>query len=240
MMNRPGLFGFVLFVGVLLLAAASAAPAEQVKITSVAPMLELESEARAPLSPEYFPLSAESESPAADSLETEPESLLPLYPPSLSLSPAMETGSPPESISESSPREFPPVFSPAPEAEPADSDYSIPSTALTLPSMAPITCDDNDADPSFEPTASSPLLALDESNGDSTEETAENYSEQDNSGEISSLNHQSKGGKGVVFGVIAGMCLVGLGGFVYLRRRNDGVRRSKYNQYLALNKKEGV
>lgn len=237
---------FILLAGILLLAAAAAASADpteqQANVSSFAPSPEPEFDA--PLSPQYLLLSPESEYPAPDSPETGLESPSPLYPPDVTPpSPEFETGSPPEPSFESSPREFLPVPSPAPEMEPADSDSSVPSTSLQLPSMAPITGDDNDAEPAYEPTpSSSEPLASDQSNGITDEESAESYSEQDRSADSSSSDQPgTKGGNGTVYGVVAGACLVGIGGLVCLKRKKEkGTRRSKYDQYLELSKKEGV
>ncbi|OWM82403.1 proline-rich receptor-like protein kinase PERK13 [Punica granatum] len=238
MTNCRELLGLVLFVGTLLLAAAWTTPAEQANVISFLPSPEPEFDR--PLSSKYFFQSPESDSPAPDSLETEPESLSPLYPPEVFPSPVVATGSPPEPSFESGPApEFPPVLSPIPETELADSDSSNPSLPPPLPSMAPITGDDNDAEPSYEPTPSS--WAFDQSNSNGDGQAMENYSDQDGTVYNSPENRESKGGSGVVFGVVAGVCFVGLGGFVYFKRRENGMeRRSKYDQYLELSKREGV
>ncbi|KAK4765817.1 hypothetical protein SAY87_007459 [Trapa incisa] len=215
MTNHGGLLGVTMLLVMLLLAVA-----KQANTMSYAP-------APAPLSPQYHPLSRKSESPAPDS----PKYLSPIYPP-----------------------EFPPVFSPAPEVK--------PSTTPPPPSMAPI-AGDNNAGPSYESTAPSPAIET----GYPPEQSAGSDSfppsisllpplsmtpisgdDKDPSPTAPSPSpaldpsYQIKGRRsgGVGFGVVAGMCLVGLGGFVYLKRRDDGASRSKYSMYKDLTKKEGI
>lgn len=89
---------------------------------------------------------------------------------------------------------------------------------------------------------STPPSAYDQPDGISNEEPSENYSEgDDGSADSSSSDRQSKGSNGAMLGFVAGVCVVGLGGFVYRKRREkDGMRRSKYDQYLELGRRESL
>ncbi|KAK4772960.1 hypothetical protein SAY87_027979 [Trapa incisa] len=229
MKNQGKLPSFVLLAAVLSLAAATLSEQDDASPFAPSPETELE----APLFPQYLSVSPESEPPLADSPETEPGFSSPLYSPGIPPSPASEAGSP---------LGFPPLFSPSPAMEPpADSDTSIPPSSPSLPSTAPIVEDDNDDGPAYEPTPSYLPPAYDEPDGNRGEEPPESYSEgNDPSPGGSSSDRRSKGGNGAVYGFVAGICLVGLGGLVYLKKKEkNGARRNGYDQYFELSRRDG-
>ncbi|KAM6578872.1 hypothetical protein CsatB_030709 [Cannabis sativa] len=132
---------------------------------------------------------------------------------------------PPESGADSptSPSSSPPSPVPAPSADsPNFSSPPAPSPdTADSPSQSPVPAPSSPvSDQTPSPSPSPAADVSDINHKDMNEESGESN---DSSGDGMS------GGKkvGVAFGVIAAVCLVGLGGFVY-KRRQDNIRRSQY------------
>ncbi|XVF76455.1 hypothetical protein PTKIN_Ptkin13bG0267500 [Pterospermum kingtungense] len=112
-------------------------------------------------------------------------------------------------------------------------DSSLPKTAAPAPSEAfsllpesdPTTVPSNDETFGLGPTSShNTILPF---NYRAEDETVEPYEEEEDSW---------NGGNGAVAGVLVGACVIGVGGFVYQKRKKDNIRA----QYQCLAKRGGV
>ncbi|KAK8553795.1 hypothetical protein V6N13_072733 [Hibiscus sabdariffa] len=131
----------------------------------------------------------------------------------------------------------PPPSNMVPENVPQLNDYNsqpnniipAPSEALSYPKLDPTIQSTPSNDDTYDSAPTSNQHTILPFNYRAEDEPVEPYEEEEDS-----WNRAN----GAVAGVLVGACVIGLGGFVYQKRKRDNVR-AQY-QYQCLGKKEGV
>lgn len=115
-----------------------------------------------------------------------------------------------------------PSLSPSPLASVSSPPASPPTylSSNSVPAPSPVNGDDDAPSPVTEPSSPSPAP---------TDVVASDISHESTTTEVASTDGGMNGGKkaGLAFGVIAAVCVVGLGALVYKKRRQN-IRRAQF------------